>query len=124
MSNEESYTTKNVDIVFTGPKLKEIYDLDVSFSFVVPGVNRVHRGQTVEFTAIDTEVKLLFPDLDLLDPSSRPKGDFITIAEGESVSVIINPEAYNGAYAYAVITTANKGLAIGGSFPKFIVDNL
>ncbi|MDX1640839.1 MAG: hypothetical protein R3220_04020 [Balneolaceae bacterium] len=122
MSNGETNNRKRVEIVVTN--LSGQHN-SVEKSFVLPGSIHVTQGEMVEFTAIETHVKLLFPNHNLLHPKYREKlseEGFLVIEEGETDFIKINTQIDSGVYSYAVVTTANHDLASGGSFPKFIVE--
>lgn len=123
MSNGETNNRKRIEIVVTSLSGQ---NNSAVRSFVLPGNICVTPGEVVEFSAIGTNAKLLFPNMTLLHPKHSEElseGGFIVIEEEEEPTVVrINTQIDSGTYSYAVITTANNDLASGGSFPKFIVE--
>lgn len=117
MSHKESIEQRVIEIIFAEVKDKER-------SFVVPGHVCVSGGETVTFKVSRSEATIIFPDKELLDPESQEKltqERFLKTTVEEPAEVTIQ-KGKSGEYSYAVITTANKDLASGGSFPTFIVE--
>ncbi len=84
-------------------------------SFVLPGVAIVSRGNIVRFSSIGTGARIIFPNVKLFD-----KND-LRLGQGQYEDLTVK-QVDPGVYSYAVITDANNDLALGSSFPKFIVD--
>lgn len=117
MSIEKSSEQKVIGIIFVdvNDKIK---------SLVVPGHVCVRGGETVTFKVSRAEATIIFPDKNLLDPESQEKlskEGFLKINAKEPKDITIQ-KGIKGEYSYAVITSANKDLASGGSFPTFIVE--
>lgn len=114
MNTKGANNTKNIEIVVSNITGQEY---SVSKSFVLPGHIRVEEGDVIEFTALETEATLIFPNKNLFGTTQEElkKG-------GDPLQLTVNSAIEPGSYPYAVITTANNDLASGSSFPRFIVE--
>lgn len=88
---------------------------DFKRSFVVPGHQHVERNDTITWETEDNNAVFLFPNEELFGKRVH------RVKKDGSLSLTVSSEAESGHYPYAVATKNNE-FAIGGSYPKVIVE--
>lgn len=95
-------------------KIQNRQNNDLKKSFVVPGHQKAHRNEVINWEMVDTGAVFYFPDDKLFGKKEY------RVKKGDSLTLSVSEDAERGEYPYAVITD-NNDFAEGGSFPRMII---
>jgi hypothetical protein len=103
-----------------------IHDLKIEskngISYIVPGKIEVKRGDSLRFSAVNTDITLFMPYKEILELSDGQNVQLHSIPADHDSMLYIRKDCSPGTYTYGVFCFRNDDFAEGHSSPQMIVE--